>query len=132
MAPREFETETIMKGNTSPMARLRRSASAPSSSTKLVEEHYRVEGDTTASRVVLPGVPKHEADWARDAHDFFNLVVLVRVSLRVNCCRRVYSCCCCCCCMLYNTEERVQSMRVIFETGFYRYVSNTMLFHVWK
>jgi hypothetical protein len=42
----------------------------------MIDEHYRVEGKTK-ERVVLPGVPKHEADWARDAHDFFNLVVLV-------------------------------------------------------
>lgn len=29
--------------------------------------------------VILPGVPKYEEDWARDSHDFFNLVVLLPV-----------------------------------------------------
>lgn len=55
----------------------RRSKSAPPAAPrrKLIEEHYRVD---TAEREVLPGVPKHGDDWARDAHDFFNLVVLVR------------------------------------------------------
>jgi hypothetical protein len=57
----------------------RRINSSPASSPSkkrpmLIEEHYRVD----ASRgVVLPGVPKHEADGARDAHDLFNLVVIV-------------------------------------------------------
>jgi hypothetical protein len=56
--------------------RLRRSFSAPpSTKRRLIEEHYRL--DETKS-VVLPGLPKHEDDWPRDAHDFFNLVVLVR------------------------------------------------------
>lgn len=27
--------------------------------------------------IVLPGAPKYEKDWARDSHDFFNLIVLV-------------------------------------------------------
>jgi hypothetical protein len=59
------------------MLRNRRSLSAPpTTGRRLIEDHYCV--DTTRS-VVLPGVPKHEDDWARDAHDFFNLVVLVGV-----------------------------------------------------
>ena len=56
--------------------RIRRSFSAPpSTKRRLIEDHYRL--DETKS-VVLPGLPKHEDDWPRDAHDFFNLVVLVR------------------------------------------------------
>ena len=70
------------RGPTSPLRRMlrnRRSLSAPpATGRRLIEEHYCV--DTTRS-VVLPGVPKHEDDWARDAHDFFNLVVLVGVDL---------------------------------------------------
>lgn len=65
---------------TSPLQRLmrrRRSTSAPpTTGRRLIEEHYRVDA-THAQTVVLPGAPKHEDDWARDAHDFFNLVVLV-------------------------------------------------------
>jgi hypothetical protein len=41
---------------------------------RLLEEHYRVDAD---QHLLLPGVPKHDPDWARDSHDFFNLVVLV-------------------------------------------------------
>ena len=45
----------------------------------LVEDHYRVDYTDTKHRVVLPGVPKHDDDWARDSHDFFNLIVLIPV-----------------------------------------------------
>jgi hypothetical protein len=57
--------------------RIRRSTSAPPPSTRrrLIEDYYRL--DETKS-IVLPGLPKQEDDWPRDAHDFFNLVVLVR------------------------------------------------------
>lgn len=30
-------------------------------------------------KVLLPGVPRYEDDWARDSHDYFNLIVLVPV-----------------------------------------------------
>ena len=43
---------------------------------RLLEDHYRVDKER---HVVLPGVPRYEKDWARDMHDFFNLVVLVPV-----------------------------------------------------
>jgi TLC domain len=61
--------------------RIRRARSAPPAPggrrrNKLLEEHFRVDAD---KRTVLPGVPKHDPDWNRDAHDFFNLVVLVPV-----------------------------------------------------
>jgi TLC domain len=48
---------------------------------RLLEDHYRVDRVKNNPRtlVVLPGVPAHEDDWARDSHDFFNLVVLVPV-----------------------------------------------------
>jgi hypothetical protein len=42
----------------------------------MIDHHYRVD---SVSRVVLPGVPKHEDDWARDSHDFFNLIVLIPI-----------------------------------------------------
>jgi hypothetical protein len=31
--------------------------------------------------VVLPGVPSYEEDWARDTHDYFNLIILVPVTV---------------------------------------------------
>jgi hypothetical protein len=46
----------------------------------LVADHYRMsEQHNDERRVLLPGVPVYKADWARDSHDFFNLVVLVPV-----------------------------------------------------
>jgi hypothetical protein len=47
----------------------------------LIEHHFRVERSTeTGGRTqVLPGVIKHEDDWARDSHDFFNLIVLIPI-----------------------------------------------------
>jgi hypothetical protein len=71
---------------------------------RLLEDHYRVDtlGGAMAEQqanpavvkkpplrggpsrtnnvVVLPGVPRYEANWARDSHDFFNLVVLVPIT----------------------------------------------------
>jgi TLC domain len=32
-------------------------------------------------KVILPGVPRYEEDWARDSHDFFNLIVLIPVTV---------------------------------------------------
>ena len=76
------DTDAPRKAGTLEM-RLRRarSSSAPplSGRNKLIEEHYRVD---TKEKVVLPGLPKHEDDWARDLHDFFNLIVLVRTVTR--------------------------------------------------
>jgi hypothetical protein len=60
-----------------PLQRLRKRRTATDSShdrPRLMEEHYRVDTD---KQQVLPGLPVHEDDWARDSHDFFNLVVLV-------------------------------------------------------
>mmetsp|Transcript_31840 Transcript_31840/g.52487 ORF Transcript_31840/g.52487 Transcript_31840/m.52487 type:complete len:324 (+) Transcript_31840:23-994(+) len=54
--------------------RQRENLVSPSKRRLLIEDHYRVDA---TRRVVLPGVPKHEAHGARDAHDFFNLVVLI-------------------------------------------------------
>lgn len=64
-----------------PIKRFRRfrSRSAPASTRKrhpLIEDHYRVDSE---KRQVLPGLPKHDDDWKRDTHDFFNLVILVPV-----------------------------------------------------
>lgn len=69
------------KSGVAPLRKLRksRSRSAPASLRKrhpLIEDHYRVDRE---KRVVLPGVPKQEDDFARDLHDFFNLIVLVPV-----------------------------------------------------
>jgi hypothetical protein len=53
-----------------------------------LENHYRVEyaaatAPVTTKRhvrpVLLPGPPRHEPDWKRDAHDFFNLMALVPI-----------------------------------------------------
>jgi len=56
-----------------------RSYSAPPTTgrRRLLEEHFRV--DPQNKKVVLPGLPKHGDDWARDLHDFFNLVILIPV-----------------------------------------------------
>lgn len=58
---------------------------------KLMEEHFVVDksaaGSTAGSTgkpVVLPGVPKQDDNWARDLHDFFNLIALVPV-VAANC-----------------------------------------------
>mmetsp|Transcript_27485 Transcript_27485/g.77060 ORF Transcript_27485/g.77060 Transcript_27485/m.77060 type:complete len:341 (+) Transcript_27485:162-1184(+) len=58
--------------------RKRRSRSAPPALRRsvLLEEHFRVD---PVKRVVLPGVPKHDNDFTRDVHDFFNLVILVPI-----------------------------------------------------
>jgi hypothetical protein len=42
----------------------------------LLQDYFRVDA---ARRVVLPGVPVHDDDWARDSHDFFNLIFLIPV-----------------------------------------------------
>lgn len=55
--------------------RRRRTRSAPPKlRTPVWEHHFRVD---PKQKVVLPGVPKHEDDWYRDSHDFFNLIVLI-------------------------------------------------------
>ena len=42
---------------------------------RLVDQHYKIDKQ---SRSLLPGAKKHDKDLARDIHDFFNLIVLVR------------------------------------------------------
>lgn len=42
----------------------------------LVEDYYRVD---PSSKRLLPGLPVNDDDWARDLHDFFNLICLVPV-----------------------------------------------------
>jgi hypothetical protein len=60
--------------------RKRRARSAPPALRKpLIEHHFRVQENHYGRKEVLPGVPKHEDDWARDTHDFFNLIVLVPI-----------------------------------------------------
>ena len=48
----------------------------------VIEEHYLVDTiklpkSSKERKIVLPGVPSYENDFARDTHDFFNLVALV-------------------------------------------------------
>jgi len=63
----------------------------------LMEDHFNVETTSTVipgrraqdqapppprvveRPVVLPGVPHYDPDWARDSHDFFNLIVLIPI-----------------------------------------------------
>jgi len=37
--------------------------------------------NTKQVKVLLPGVPRYEDDWSRDSHDYFNLIVLVPVTV---------------------------------------------------
>jgi hypothetical protein len=66
--------------NLRPLSRLRkrRSRSAPASTLRHypLEHHFRIDVERN---VVLPGVPTYEEDWARDSHDFFNLIVLIPI-----------------------------------------------------
>eukprot|EP00956_Cyclotella_meneghiniana_P043058 scaffold251298_cov116-Cyclotella_meneghiniana.AAC.2 len=53
-----------------------RSSSAPARIGRkhlLVEDHYRVD---PVDKRLLPGLPVSDDDWARDMHDFFNLIAL--------------------------------------------------------
>lgn len=59
--------------------RARRSNSEPPRRRKrLVEDYFQFDAER---RVVLPGVPRYEQDFARDVHDCFNLIVLLPVIL---------------------------------------------------
>ena len=68
-----------------PRSRLRRrirSRSAPAGFNRknhrrrLVEQHFKIDKE---NMTLLPGVPAHDDDLARDLHDFFNLIVLVPI-----------------------------------------------------
>lgn len=65
----------------SPLQRLRRRRRAKSEPPRrrLLEEHFRVRDNK-----VLPGVIRFDDDWARDTHDFFNLVALIPIVV-LNC-----------------------------------------------
>mmetsp|Transcript_19183 Transcript_19183/g.24180 ORF Transcript_19183/g.24180 Transcript_19183/m.24180 type:complete len:389 (+) Transcript_19183:156-1322(+) len=43
---------------------------------RLVEQHFKIDKE---SKALLPGVPVHDDDLARDLHDFFNLIILVPI-----------------------------------------------------
>lgn len=43
---------------------------------RLVDQHFKIDRE---NRALLPGVPAHDEDLARDIHDFFNLIVLVPI-----------------------------------------------------
>mmetsp|Transcript_34462 Transcript_34462/g.41575 ORF Transcript_34462/g.41575 Transcript_34462/m.41575 type:complete len:310 (-) Transcript_34462:156-1085(-) len=50
----------------------------------VIEEHYLVDTikmpkSRKERKIVLPGVPSYENDFARDTHDFFNLVALIPI-----------------------------------------------------
>mmetsp|Transcript_27713 Transcript_27713/g.38975 ORF Transcript_27713/g.38975 Transcript_27713/m.38975 type:complete len:338 (-) Transcript_27713:142-1155(-) len=80
MKPHDFEEKVTKKKKGSRRMRRRRSYSAPARFRKrenLIENHFNVDRDPNARVVVLPGLPKHEKDFARDSHDFFNLVALI-------------------------------------------------------
>ena len=79
--PRAEETRKARGGPLQRFRRRRRHSAPPAAGRRrlLVEDHYRVDYTETKHRVVLPGVPKHDDDWARDSHDFFNLIVLIPV-----------------------------------------------------
>ena len=69
----------------SPFAAIRKtmrqqSRSAPLKLGKsLIEDHFQVEKNIDDKRLALSGVPNYENDWARDSHDFFNLIVLIPI-----------------------------------------------------
>lgn len=80
------KAKSIRVGPQSPFAvlkrsiRKRRSRSAPPKLKRsLIEDHYRVEKNIAGSSLALPGVLNFEDDWARDTHDFFNLIVLLPI-----------------------------------------------------
>lgn len=62
--------------------RIKRSRSAPpvfnrkNSRRSLVQQHFKIDKENHA---LLPGVPVHDDDFARDMHDFFNLIFLVPI-----------------------------------------------------
>ena len=61
--------------------RKRRSLSAPPKLRKpmTIADHFRVVNNEGGRKLVVPGMPKYEDDWARDSHDFFNLIVLLPI-----------------------------------------------------
>lgn len=65
-----------------PNLRRRRSTSEPPPPKPrlMVADHFRMERNNENERPhLLPGVPRYEEDWARDCHDYFNLIILVPV-----------------------------------------------------
>ena len=81
-----IKAKSIRVGPQSPFAvlrksiRKRRSRSAPPKLKRsLIEDHYRVEKNIAGTSLALPGVLNFEEDWARDTHDFFNLIVLLPI-----------------------------------------------------
>eukprot|EP00529_Nitzschia_sp_RCC80_P020861 CAMPEP_0113490238 /NCGR_PEP_ID=MMETSP0014_2-20120614/26942_1 /TAXON_ID=2857 /ORGANISM="Nitzschia sp." /LENGTH=401 /DNA_ID=CAMNT_0000384001 /DNA_START=155 /DNA_END=1360 /DNA_ORIENTATION=+ /assembly_acc=CAM_ASM_000159 len=66
--------------NKSKTKKKRRTHSAPPALRKpLIEQHFNVERNELGRTRVLPGAIKHEDDWNRDVHDYFNLVVLLPI-----------------------------------------------------
>jgi hypothetical protein len=64
--------------------RLSLSAVAAMESTPLYKQNANGKQASDVGKVVnvvLPGVPTYEEDWARDTHDYFNLIVLVPVTV---------------------------------------------------
>ena len=55
--------------------RFRSKSEPPRNRHRFVEQHYVFDKENMA---LLPGVHEHSNDMARDLHDFFNLMILVR------------------------------------------------------
>jgi hypothetical protein len=81
LPPSPFQAIRTMRNN----HRQRRCRSAPpvlrnkQPQVQLLDDHYCIERNEGGRKFVLPGVPTHEDDWARDSHDFFNLIVLIPI-----------------------------------------------------
>lgn len=85
-----YRVDTVTAGNSSSLLSSRRNTEAAQTSLKAQTTDF-VTSELTHPpaapkknkqvRVLLPGVPHYDDDWARDSHDFFNLVVLVPVSV---------------------------------------------------
>jgi TLC domain len=72
--------QDTMRNRRTRMRNRRKSHSAPPALRKpLIEQHFNVERNELGRTRVLPGAIKHEDDWNRDMHDYFNLIVLVPI-----------------------------------------------------
>jgi hypothetical protein len=66
------------KGLRSRMSKRRSRSAPPALRRPMIEQHFRVDA-SDKKVVVLPGVPRHGDDSMRDAHDFFNLIILIPI-----------------------------------------------------
>jgi TLC domain len=68
-----YRVDTLVQH--SPLASTTAAAAASFRNTDVTKPHGK------RVKVILPGVPRYEEDWARDSHDFFNLIVLIPVTV---------------------------------------------------